>query len=610
MLDIEELKKDISKELTSDLTHYKGSVKNEYEEEEEEQRKKNSELAILEIEEEKDFIDSEEDEEGLSKRRKSGLSIEEAQEVEIERDESEEDEENQSKKKDKLEVTTDSEVSESSVEHIENEDTSGEGSTDKIDGYLRGGAAKKEHDEEDSEKNKKDLKSALELEDDIDESELSLDDNADDNDKDNYEKEVELQIDKHEKESKDDNQDELDDESDYLNKKKNVDLEFEPEDKDLQKKAEDDDKEYQDRKNTKDIEVEEAERTRAASEQEEEKKRKTHESQTDDLTKEKMKANSKVDKIQTHYSSEASVSHIDDDWNFGKSDKKRPDEDPLKKDDSEHMSYLEKVDLGEQTIDYSKLKDEFGGITIDREANGVKKTGPKYYGGGPGQKAKTPTYYRDEESNEEVSSETEQAEEENSSEDQIFEPVSKGLENIVRVLNFYSVDEDAEMQAYQYVSKIIQRNFDGEVALFYYDEKKARVNEATNSINILGPLELELKKPIWDKLFSKNYRTWKDIKLPTWSDETFQEKDIQFIYPYFEGASLMGFAVTWFTTEFDQKNCQELEVTLETLRGFLISNFRKGLQTGEYNGQDKKEETQKSNPIKSFFGNLFKRKAS
>ena len=609
ILDIKEINKDISKEINSDLSHYKGSISTETEEEEEEERKKKSNLTLIDSEDEKDFIDQDEDEEELKKKKRENLSIEEAEESEITQKAIEEDEEEtKAAKKSDLEIDSDKEASEGTVEHLESEETSGEGSTDKIDGYLRGGAAKRDEEEED-ERSKKDLTSSLDIEDSSNESDLEIDQENEDDDKEDYKNKAELNIEESKKDSKEDSNNEADDESDYLNKKKNTELEFEPEGKELQKKDEVDDKEYEDRKGAKAPEVDEKERTRSNSEAEEEKKRKTHESQTDDLTKEQMKANSKVDKIQTHYSSDASVSHIDDDWSFGKSDKKTPEEDTLKKDDSEHMSYGEKVDLGEQTIDYSKLKDEFGGITVDREANKVKKTGPKYYGGGPGQKAKTPSYYRDEDSAEEASLETEQ-EEENGSENQIFEPASKGLENIVRVLNFYSIDKDAEMQAYQYVSKVIQSNFNGEVALFYYDEKKARVNEATNSLNTLGPLELELKKPIWDKLFSKNYRSWKDIKLPTWTDETFQEKDIQFIYPYFEGTSLMGFAVTWFTAEFNQEKCKELEVTLETLRGFLISNFRKNLQAGEYNGQEKKEETTRTNPIKSFFGNLFKRKAS
>ncbi|PIK16094.1 hypothetical protein [Halobacteriovorax sp. JY17] len=608
-LDLDDIKKDLQRELQSDLTHYKGSVSTHEEESEDEEKKKKKGSTILNVEQEKDFTDYDEDDEHLSKKKKKPLTILNMEEKELTQEHYEEESEEKKKKSHQETLEVEKPASESLVEHLNSEETSGKGSTDKLDKYLRGGSAKKGQEEENKE-DEKDLKTSAEIS--LEENDLDLDDqeeNEDKNSKD-YNKDAELKIDRAKKDLEKEEHSYEEESEDYLKKKKSVDLQFDPSSKEKSELEEEEERNYQHKKE-KSAELEEREKqARTKQEIEEEKKNKTHESKTDNLTKEKMKSDSKVDKIQTHYSSEASVSHVDDDWNFSKSEKKVEKEESLRKDLSESMSYGEKVDLGEQTIDYRKLKDEFGGITIDRSGNSLKKTGPKYYGGGPGRKAKTPSYYRDDEEQSEELLNEESTEEQMTSEDQIFEPISKGLENIIKVLNFYNLNKDADEQAYKYVSKIIQSNFNGEMALFYYDEKKSRVNEATNSLNLLGDMELEAKKPIWDKLFSRSYRSWKDIKLPTWSDETFQDDNIQFIYPYFEGASLMGFAVTWFTNKFDEKRCRELEVTLETLRGFLIANFRKGMHTGEYNGQEKKEEKVKSNPIKSLFGSLFKRKAS
>lgn len=608
-LDIEEKTKQLQLEAEKNSSYYKGKIKKHAnEEEDDELGRTENDSNLLVDEEDADYLEKESEEEQVNKKKKSETQELDIEDNDIKQEHIDEDEEEgiTSKKDNYLEEDDKKSPNESEVEHLESEDELGEGSTDKIDKYLRGGKAKK--DEEVDEEDSKDLKTkSEELIIDNKENKSKEDQEEDLDDKDyKNEKEIHLLDEEENEEHTHDDQESVSD-KEFLEKKKSTELDLEDSLKDKNHKDEDS-TEYRSN-NPKDNESEEEKEQRKKNQHEEkESKNKAHEGQVDDLTKENLKANSKVEKIQTHYSSEASVSHIDDDWTFGKSDKKREEEES-RKNSEDTLTYGEKVDLGEQTIDYRKLKDEFGGITIDREGNNLKKTGPKYYGGDSAKKRTTPTYYRDDEEIVDTEEIEEIEDEEEDSSDIIYEPNSKGLEHVIRVLNFYNSSDLAEEQTYKYIAKVIQTNFNGEVALFYYNEKKGRVTEATNSLNLLSEIEKEEKKPIWEDLISKYRSTWKDTKLPSWSDETFQDSNIQFIYPYFEGTSLMGFSVTWFTSEFDEKRCKELEVTLETLRGFLISNFRKNLNSGKYEGTETKKET-KASPVKSFFGKLFGRKTA
>lgn len=612
LTEIEDEKKKMKVAEEDTSTYYKGKItKDDNEDEEEEESKKRKETSILDIEDEEDFIDYEEDEELENKKKKKGLSILDIEEDSITQEKDEHEEESEKKTSKEVSVTEAAKAAnESEVEHIDQEETSGEGSTDKIDKYLRGGAAKKE-DEDDDTEDEKSISKDLEIDEEGEDKDLKLDEETLEEDDSSIERDnVTLDIEQSEDELTKEDINE-DDDSEYSRKKKTADLLLE-DGKDLEKENEneeenskkrainkedlEDDKDYEDRK--------------GSGHQEEEKKRKTHEGKVDDLTKKKLQADSKVDNIQTHYSSEKSVSHIDDDWNFEKSNKKKPEDEDIKNRPELEMSYAEKVDLGEQTIDYRKLKDEFGGVSIDREGSRIKKTGPKYYGGDSAKSKKTPSYYRDDEDGHIKSEDEEDQSEEKNTPEEIFEPNSVGLENIIRVLSFYYDSDDGQNKSFKLISSILQQNFNGELALFYYDETKARVTEASNSLNLLTDVELELKKPIWDKLFSKNYKNWKETKLPNWSDDTFQEEKIEFIYPYYEGASLMGFAVSWFTQGFQEEREKELEVSLESLRGILISNFRQSLNTGKYEGTNNVVNSPKKNVIKSFFGKLFKKKAA
>jgi len=613
-LNIEENNNRSKGDFNSSDTHYRGTITKTEEEIEEAEEKKKKGLSVLEIEDNKEDIYLDEDEEHETRKKKKSLSILDIEDEGITQEKEEEQAEGKdySEKKEKLLEEDSHKKGDSSVEHLDSEDESGEGSTDKIDMYLRGGAAKKEEEEREEDEDLYKRETLLSL----DEEDLNDDINSNDEDEEANQKDKDFHLDIEDAQSKDkdieEEREKHEEDDDHYERRKDTKLDLIDSDyKKNDESEEENDKNYRSTKGSlvKEEEDEDDKEKRKKEAELDFEKNKSHDSKVDDLTKKKLQADSKVDKIQTHYSSEASVSHIDDDWHFSKTKKNEQAEEERKNDDSLEMSYGEKLDLGEQTIDYRKLKDEFGGITIDRSGNKEKKQGPKYYGDGTGKKKKTPSYYRDDIENGSEQLEEQDENQEELEGEEIFEPNSKGLENIVRVLSFYDKTEKADEECYRFISKVIQEKFAGEVALFYYDERKSRVTEATNSLNLLNDLELEVKRPLWDKLFSKNYRDWKEMKLPTWSDPTFQDKNIHFIYPYYEGASLMGFSVSWFSKEFNEERCGELEVTLESLRGFVIAKFREGKNSGEYNGKAAKEEV-KENPIKSFFGKFFGKKAS
>ncbi|OUR99959.1 hypothetical protein A9Q84_02705 [Halobacteriovorax marinus] len=617
----EDLRQDRINDEIAQSAYYKGKVKRgEVEEEEEEKEKKKKSLLEEDDEPEIKQEREEDDEEENEKKKDLKLELEEEEAAkDLLREDDEEEEDNSKDVKLEVEESDFSPNDKTKKEELideEDKDARKKEKADEIDKYYRGGVAKKdEEDEEDGESKDLHLDKEITLDDGSDDLK---DEKEDDDDIADYEdkKKKALQLEDEDEAAKDRERLEEDESGNMRGSvSKELDLEDDTGAKDLLNEEEDDDFDENGRKkkNNSELLIDDDGKDKEFSKEELEGgdfARKKLDTDLDfEHDKGALKANSKTDKIESHYSSKKSVSHVDDDWDFAKNKKDQLQEDEKKKKSEMEISFKQKVDLGEQTIDYRKLREEFGGITMDREGNKEKRTGPKYYGGEKADDSKTASYYGSDLVESDQLTEEEQAEEDKKK-NQIFEPNDVGLHNAVKVLALYYKKDSKPEEAYNFITSKIKEEFKGHTSLFLFDRAKGKFIESFSSLSLFTENEeaqLEEVQTKWNELEKEQYETWNKTMLPTWTDETFQADKIQFIYPFYEGATSMGYAVTWLENGFKEDKQKILEVYLETLRGFYLNKFHEAGNTGSYNG--KKTSEKKEGKLKSFFGGLFGKKA-
>ena len=129
--------------------------------------------------------------------------------------------------------------------------------------------------------------------------------------------------------------------------------------------------------------------------------------------------------------------------------------------------------------------------------------------------------------------------------------------------------------------------------------------------------EYDLKKRDIEAGFNQSWGTklgqWKEYKTPAFRDHTFQELQNEFVFPFYEGASLLGIAVFIPTGQFNPERAESLEVVFEVIRGLLLSEYHNERGAGQI---EKSSSALQSNEKKSaeksggFFGKLFGKKAS
>lgn len=77
----------------------------------------------------------------------------------------------------------------------------------------------------------------------------------------------------------------------------------------------------------------------------------------------------------------------------------------------------------------------------------------------------------------------------------------------------------------------------------------------------------------FEKFETINKNRWETTKLPTWSDETFQDELIEFIYPYYEEGEPIGFAAAYFPkTISNHTDAKKAELLLNMSKGVFLED--------------------------------------
>ncbi len=310
-----------------------------------------------------------------------------------------------------------------------------------------------------------------------------------------------------------------------------------------------------------------------------------------------------TDKIETNLDSRKGIKHQDYDWDINKKKDGSENYGQEKKAKSQlDISFKEKVDLGEQTIDYRKLKSEFEAITINRSASGKKSDGPTYYSENKDKEFLRGIYsddYLETLTDAEVTALKNKVDQQ---EDTIFTPKSNGLEVAIQVLNLYENKNIQKEEVFKFIDQAIFEKFQG-ISVFYI------LNRTKNEFEVVYQ-DKEKISETYIKKESAVKAQWDVLNLPNWENEKFNTDENLFFFPIYEGANKLGYITCYFENKPQQEISKTIEVVLETTRGLFLEFFHKEGITGEYTKNKETTDTkQKENEgvVKSFFGKLFKK---
>jgi hypothetical protein len=428
--------------------------------------------------------------------------------------------------------------------------------------------------EEGDENSDEDSNNGLELEHDVD-------DYHDD-------KKTDLELVDDENDLEDSSNDEDDEEDHSHDSAASLDLEFDDESEAAAKKAEEDeDGDYARRSTGADLELEE------------DLERKRHSAHTEH--------------IDTRMDSRKGIDHQEQDWDIlGKKDKTESHDEEGKKKSDIQISFKEAVDLGEQTIDYRKLQNEFDAITINRVGGKRKRTGPKYYSEDMTDEEYLKGVYGEdyEDALEDIAGNLKNRKDK-ASKTEVFHPTPQGLDEAVRVMNLYHNKSLKKEDIFGFIATSLLERFGGHTFFFSMNPE---TSEFTNSYSLLSNTEgvdTELLEK-WPALKEEHYSEWLEMNLPKWHDEKMITEDNVFFYPIYEGANKLGFAVVMFNKLIEKDQAKSIEIILETVRGIVLDEFHKAGKTEKYDVdlRKKDEEEKKGGFFKSLFGRFSKNKAS
>ncbi len=311
--------------------------------------------------------------------------------------------------------------------------------------------------------------------------------------------------------------------------------------------------------------------------------------------------------IQTNMDSRKGIKHQEYDWDIKHDKKSALDQEEQGKNKGEmEISFAQKVDLGEQTIDYRKLKSEFDAITINRVGNKKKRSGPTYVSDESAKDFLKGVYDGElEEGLEEISNLARV--QDNDKNDQYFEPNPNGIDSAVRVLNLYQDKFLKKENIFKFVANELRSKFRASTFIFSYSREE-KIYKITFDHTQDEFYPSDYIKNFWNDFMQENINFWADHNLPHWHDENFSTSENQFFYPLTEGNTKFGFVICVFENQVAQSKTQAIEVIVETIRGIVLEEYREMGVKGEYHSSanSSKKEEESVGFMKKVFS-LFKR---
>ena len=335
----------------------------------------------------------------------------------------------------------------------------------------------------------------------------------------------------------------------------------------------------------------------------------------------------KVDQIQKFYGYKSK--QLDDaNGDKTKSRKREALDHTKKKDDYKNELIISHEDLGEQTIDYKQIKEQFAALEgeytekakllyeINDESSIGKKNAPSFSQEGENAASSVNGMSGGHEAVQLNSSFSqhpgllENLSQDNEGEEAVvIHPDSKGLEFVVRVMNMYLGQKNPEQILEAITTKIFKAHH-GVTTFFYENLADGKMMEFFSGHALLPnglPLDDKGQPLDWSKYVLANQSQWKQHRLPHWSDETFQAKPLRFINPYFAGNTFLGLALCDFPTGLSPELAARIEIMLESARAIYLENLR---QVGQNADSQTKNSTTTKEEKKGLLSRFFGKKES
>ncbi len=332
------------------------------------------------------------------------------------------------------------------------------------------------------------------------------------------------------------------------------------------------------------------EKSKASDEEDDFLRTKRGSSQEAQKERERSPVDGHADHIQTYYKSGEGIKHVDDNWD-NKYDRPNRTEEESGNREEKVLQMLAKENLGEQTIDYKRLKEQFDAISMGSDGK-LKMADVIITDSGGGKKKKGPRYYREDITQQDEVTADEQEQEEEKLKNQIFSPTPAGLDFVIKMSNLFANKELKEEDFFNTVSEHLWDKFGAHCCFFLRRPEKSQYEivfqkqiEEVNPESPQGQFSMEAA-------MESKFETWALMSLPYWLDHTFQSDKQVFFFPYTEGAQKIGFATVHFFHKVEEQLSSEIEVILESVRGIYLQAFHKTGLEGNYN-QEKKEEPKK-----------------
>ena len=212
----------------------------------------------------------------------------------------------------------------------------------------------------------------------------------------------------------------------------------------------------------------------------------------------------------------------------------------------------------------------------------------------------------------------------------------KGLDFSIAIINsIYNKDVKAK-QIFTMIADELLSTYHCYPVFYTYKLSDKKFTEVFNSFIEISGQKMPLEKKEWWNEFKKetaifehyqsksmttwrapeiinNGEIWEDVELPTWADQELKTKQVELIFPYFDGIDRMGLAVVFFPDGLEPKNANGLLTILETARSLFLDTIQRyqvipvnEKETEVSNASDLPKEEKKN--VLSFFGGLFGKK--
>ncbi|NOT77797.1 MAG: hypothetical protein HOP07_02195 [Bacteriovoracaceae bacterium] len=335
-------------------------------------------------------------------------------------------------------------------------------------------------------------------------------------------------------------------------------------------------------------------------------------------------------KTRTHTTHEGNVEKIDSFYRGGDAKKKEHSWDNL----TEKTTTLELIngtkgsrsgngpdlgtgkDLGEQTIDYRKLKEEF-----DSMASGWNQNAE-------GQSIRS------------INNQLKNDDDEGSF--KVVEIDPKSLDFSISIINSIYTKEIKPKQILNLLAQEILSQYQG-IPIFYsyklsekkFSESYSMFSEASNDKVSTTLKEWWIEKKNDKVLFEhfqeksmstwrceeiiKNDVVWEDVELPSWAEQELKSKAVELIFPYFDGIDRMGMAYIYFPSGIDPKSSNSIltvlemarTVFLDTIERYKVQPLRDTQLEDKAEAHINESKPEEKKTVLGFFSGLFgKKKAS